>query len=176
VSTKKKVKKNNLEEILLEVKDKILNFLSIKPRTEKEIDGRLDYYLRKYQDLDENQVEDIKYELFDILTKSRLIDDKKYAAAFVKEKIDSPKTISKLKVKQFLLKKGVSENNIEDALMLFSDELEEENMKKDAEKKLSLLRESNFTKKKSKLISFLASKGYPYQKIYAVVDIVLGVK
>lgn len=167
---------NKLEEIILETKDKALNFLSHKARSRKEIDDRISYYLKKHDELGESQKEDIKFEIIKEFESHNLINDQNYAETFVKEKINSPKTTSKNKIKQFLKRKGIKDSIIEQSLTLFLDELEEENMEKDALKKISALKETNYVKKKSKLVSYLSSRGYPYSKIYTVVDRVLGVK
>ena len=168
--------KNSLEEIALEIKDKTLNFLSLKPRSERETNARVTYYLKKYKWLKDFEKEAITSDTIKDLKRNNLLDDKKFAKAFVKEKINSPKTTSKLKVEQFLKRKGVKDSVINEAMRLFTDELEEQNLQKDAEKKLPSLKEPNIYKKKSKLISYLASRGYPYSKIYTVVDRIVDVK
>ncbi len=53
----------NLEEIIIEVKSKVLNFLSYKPRSVREIDGRINYYFKRYEDLEISQKDEIKAEI-----------------------------------------------------------------------------------------------------------------
>ena len=166
----------SLEDIIIEIKDKTLNFLSHKPRSIKEVDYRINYYLKRYEDLSDSQKDDIKVEVMESLEESKLIDDDNYAASLVEEKINSSKPVSKLKIKQFLQKKGVDNATIEFALESFTVEQEIENIMEDALKKAFHIKETSKVKKKAKLINYLASKGYPYSKIYAVVDRVIDVK
>ncbi len=166
----------SLEDIQLELKNKTLNFLSHKPRSKKEIDNRIDYYFKRYKDLSDSQKADIKAEVMESLEESKLIDDDDYAASLVEEKINSSKPVSKLKIKQFLLKKGIDNATIDFALESFTDDQELEKIMEDALKKASHIKETNKMAKKAKLLNYLASKGYPYSKIYAVVDRVLDVK
>ena len=61
-------------------------------------------------------------------------------------------------------------------LKSYTEEKEIEKIMEVALKKASQIKETNHFKKKQKLLTYLASKGYPYSKIYSVVDRVLGVK
>jgi len=166
----------NLEEILIEVKSKVFNFLSHKQRSRKEIDGRIEYYFRRYDNLGSSQKEEIKAEIIESLENNALIDDDDYAISLVNEKINSSKPMSKLKIRQFLMKKGIDRAVIDNALEIYTEDKEVEKIMQDALKKVSSIKETNKLKKKKKLLSYLAQKGYPYSKIYSVVDRVLDVK
>ncbi|MFC1756141.1 regulatory protein RecX [Patescibacteria group bacterium] len=166
----------NLEEIIIEVKGKTLNFLSHKPRSYKEIDNRINYYLKRYEDLEISQKEEINRNVIEGLERADLIDDDRYAQSLVNEKINSSKPMSRLKIRQFLMKKGIDSATIDFALENFTEEQEIEKIMEVATKKASQIKETNHFKKKQKLLSYLATKGYPLSKVYAVVDRVLDVK
>ena len=166
----------NLEDIIIEVKSKTLNFLSHKPRSYKEIDNRINYYLKRYEDLEIPQKEEIKGNIIKGLEKADLIDDDKYAQSLVNEKINSSKPMSRLKIRQFLMKKGIDSSTIDFALESFTEQQEIEKIMEVAIKKAYQIKETNHFKKKQKLLSYLSTKGYPHSKIYAVVDRVLDVK
>ena len=92
------------------IKSKVLNFLSTKPRTEHEIISKIRYVIQNLEDtpLDEKTKKEIEQNILDYLRNIKLLDDAKYAADLVKEKINSRHPQNKYKIKQFLLRKKVN--------------------------------------------------------------------
>lgn len=164
-------------EIFESINTKILKFLSYKSRSEKEVVSKLNDYLLREKNLTPVAKDFFSKFFISKLKELNLIDDYKYAKSFVKEKIDSPKPTSKIKVKIFLRKKGISEEIINNAVKDFSRDLEISNAKKDANKKFKILKNKKDTPYlKHKINNYLLSKGYPIEIISSVVDTLSDVK
>lgn len=154
---------------------KILNFLSYKPRTQKELEAKLELYLSKEKESQEEK---------DILFKKALaqleqdgyLNDRKTAQLYVESFINSPKARSINSLKNAMRKKGFTSQEIEDATSSLSDELEIAGALKVAKKKLSALKGTQGYIKKAKLNNFLYSKGYSTRTIKAVVDTLLSLQ
>ena len=108
-----------------------------------------------------------------ILHEYKLLDDQKYAEAFMKEKL---RTRGIKKVRFELSNKGI-DKSVMDSVMdaMSSSEVEEDSCLKLAEKKYDQLkkRESDTYKLKSKLYTFLSGKGYDYELITSTIRKVL---
>ncbi len=155
---------------------KIINFISYKPRSQKEISDRLDKYLGRYKKINSQEKTTLRDDVLKHLQEVNLVDDDYFAQTFVAQKLRSPKPESKIKIRQFLMRKGVPTTIIDKAMKAYSDETEEEKMIKDARKKLSTLRNTPPLRKRKKLYEYLARKGYPFSRIRAIVDRELEVK
>ena len=163
-------------ELFEELNLKILNFLSYKARSVKEVSGKLDFYLQKHNEVDTEVRDYFKDFFLNNLHELNLLDDKKYAVDFVREKINSPKPISKLKIQQFLHHKGISSDISKEALKQFSYELELSNAKKDMLKKMKSLHNKPPKELVQKVQAYLATKGYPFEIIRSVVDTISDIK
>ncbi len=84
---------------------KILNFISYKIRSEREISDRLSQYLYRYKKMKKSQKDEIKAEIMAKLEEINLINDIYFAESFVSQKVNSPKPASRMKIKQFLMRK-----------------------------------------------------------------------
>jgi len=158
------------------VNQKILNFISYKLRSEREISDRLSQYLKRYKKVKKSQKDHIKAELMAKLEEINLINDVYFAESFVTQKIRSPKPASRMQIKQFLMKKGVSGKIISTVLRLYTDDEEDQKISKDAKKKLSTLKKLSKLQKKKRLYDYLARKGYPFTKIRSLVDRIIEVE
>ena len=158
------------------VHTKILNFLSYKLRSETEVSDKLEQYLRRYKSISRSDKKDIREGIVKNLKKVNLLNDDTFTSAFVNEKIKSPKAVSKWQIKRFLIKKGVHEKVIENALKAYSKEVEVDKITQDARKKFSSLRKLDKLQQKKRLYNYLGRKGYPYDKIRSVVDSMCNVK
>lgn len=155
---------------------KILNFISYKIRSEREISDRLSQYLYRYKKMKKSQKDEIKAEIMAKLEEINLINDVYFAKSFVYQKVKSPKPASRMQIKQFLMRKGVSVKIINEALKLYTDDEEDQKITKDAKKKSATLKKFNKMQKKKKLYDYLARKGYPFAKIRSVVDRIIEVE
>jgi len=162
-------------EIKEKVNQKILNFISYKLRSEREISERLNRYLEKYKKINKSQKEEIKVELLEKLREVNIINDHYFAKSFVMQKIKSPKPASRMQTRQFLMKKGVPRSIISQALKIYTDDQEDQKITKAAKKKLSSLKNFNKLQKKKKLYNYLAGKGYPFARIRSIVDRIIEV-
>jgi len=166
------MEKTRLDGIYEKVYFKILNFVSYRQRSEKEITDRLAKYLSKYRLLPEEQKE-IESRVYSNLEKDGYLDDVAFASTYIKAIVDSKKSVSKIKIYQFLLRKGIPKDTIEELLQLLPEDFIEQSVMKDAQKKLKTLRVGDVFTKKRKLSTYLFRKGYPSDVIRSVVDSLL---
>ena len=149
------VKKANFQKTL----DKLLRFVTIRPRSEKEI--RL--WLKKYK-----IHESLFKELFNRLKRLDLIDDEKFARWWVEQRMSfRPK--SKRDLNNELRIKGLNKNIIEDVL----SEIEIDEIKiakKLLEKKKYKWEKLPKFEARKKMGDFLARKGFTWDKVKKAID------
>jgi SOS response regulatory protein OraA/RecX len=154
---------------------KILNFVSYKPRAEKEIQERLKRYINSER-MSDKEAEELNNKIFSQLKADGYIDDGKAAKLYLDSYLTSSKPQSISKFKQNLRKKGFKEKDIDILSSDISPSQEKEPALNDAKKKLGRLgKEAPFIKK-AKLSNFLYSKGYSSDTIRSVVDTLLPVQ
>jgi regulatory protein len=156
-------------EILLEIRDSQLyhdaysaaiRLLNYRMRTRREINERLRQ--KKF-------APHIIDRVLSKLDSLGLVDDSRFAEAFVAEKIQS-KPIGKRELERRLHEKGVSKETAAQAVSRLSDEVGQlELALKAAEKKLRSLRGFDSRKKIEKLAAFLARRGFDWDTIRKVV-------
>lgn len=95
------------------------------------------------------------------------INDKKYAKAFINDKLKINK-YGRNKIKNSLIQRGIDSNIIESAMYSLDEDIEIENLKYHAEKKYNLLKKDK--NMKPKLINHLLYKGYSYDMIKSVIS------
>ena len=166
------MEKAKLDGIYEKVYFKILNFVSYRKRSEKEISDRFSKYLSKYRLLPEEQ-EEIKSRIYSTLKQDGYLDDADFASTYIREIVDFKKPLSKIKIYQFLMKKGIPKDTIEELLQLLPEDFIKQSVLKDAQKKLKTLRVGDTFTKKRKLSEYLFRKGYPSDVIRSVVDSLL---
>lgn len=142
---------------------KTLNFLSYRPRSEKEVKD----YLKKHlpQEL-RKKVED---KILTKLKKQKLIDDYKFSLWWIEQRLTfRPK--GKRLLKSELFKKGISREIIDETLSTI-DEQKLKNLAKEMLKK-KIKRSKNISKLelKKKLFSYLARRGFDFDVIKNVID------
>ena len=105
---------------------------------------------------------DIINSVLNFLEEYKFIDDTKYATLYIKDKI---KNQGRNKIKYSLIKKGLSENIIEENLECIDKEYEKEQALSIAIKRYEILkkREDDKYKLSQKLFRFLATKGYDFE-------------
>ncbi|SHF08286.1 recombination regulator RecX [Clostridium fallax] len=152
------------EDNFIKCKNSALRVIEKAHKTEKEIIDKL--ILKGF---DKNSIEKtIKF-----LKEYNFINDNKFVEIFVKDKI---KNQGRKKIKYSLLKKGVSEDLIEDKINNIDSNVEETSAYSLCLKKYNNLikREEDKYKLYQKLYRFLASKGYSYSCISDTVKKVMN--
>jgi regulatory protein len=151
---------------------KIINFISYQTRTEKEITDRLNRVFLKSR-LDEKEISEVKDKVWESIRELNLVNDEEYAKTYVSGLLYSGKAKSIRSARNFLMKKGISRDIMDDVLQELGGDFEKEAAQKDAQKKLRTLRKYLKTDKriaKQKLIEYLLRKGYSMDSVRAAVD------
>ena len=159
-------------EIFEKIYSRILHFISHKPRSEKEVSDKIDSYNSDYT-ISSEDFSNIKEEVIADLMEKRYIRDLDYAEDFVRGAINSRKSRSKMKIKQFLYKKGVSRDVVTNALSLMPPNYDYENALSEGKKKLRMVFGADKFTKKAKLHNYLYQRGYSSSTISRVVDTLL---
>ena len=167
--------KKKLDEIYEKVYFKMLNFISYRIRSEKEITDRLEKYLSKYR-YSTDDVESIRSNTISKLEDAGYLDDLEFASFYIRSLVTSKKPVSEMKIFQFLLKKGISKDIINSAMSELPPEFLLQNAIKDGEKKVKSLKNLDKSDKyalRRKLSEYLYRKGYPSSVIHSVIDSLL---
>lgn len=146
------------------------NYLTAKTKALKYIESSLKSEFQVRENLEKKEYDEVAINrVITFLKDYKFIDDEYYAKAFVKQNI---KTQGKSNIKFKLIKRGIPENIILETLECISTEEEEIIAVKIAEKKAKVLckNETNINKVKTKLNTFLISKGYNFDTIKSVLN------
>lgn len=160
---------NNLQEIInmdnyIKCKNYALRIIERSYKTEKQI----------YDKLVEKDYDVVAIgKTLDFLKEYNLLDDEKYAKAYIKEKI---KDQGRNKIKYTLISRGISEKIIQEKLNLIGSEEEEESAMNLGEKKYNILikREDDPKKIYKKLGDYLITRGYNFQTVKIVLNKILN--
>lgn len=165
LSKGKEVNVEELKEIILEDnyitgKTKALKYLETSLRSEHQVREYLEK--REYEDSVIDRV-------IEFLKEYKFIDDTYYAKAYASQNIKSQ---GKNNIKYKLMKRGIAEEIIVKTLEDISSDEEYKTAFKLAEKRCTLLckNENDIWKIKTKLNSFLLSKGYEYDIVKSVIE------
>lgn len=136
------------------VTNQALNLLSFRQRSEKEI----------YSALKRKGYEDLYIQrAIDYCKEQRYLDDRVFAKAFIKDKLNLNK-LGEQRIKYELLAKGISQDIIDDVLVVDKDDQFEAALKL-AKKKLPSYRNDDRNSTYRKLSGFLQRKGYTFEII-----------
>lgn len=149
--------------------DKALRLLSFRPRTKKEIRGKLSQMAIKrgiHNDVIDKVLQD--------LIENKLIDDREFVRWWMTQR-DTFRPKGKRLIKIELRNKGVEKEIIDEIVV------QKENSRSHefemafsvAQKKLKLYQHLPLLKLKEKLSSHLARRGFDWDTIYAVIDTVI---
>ena len=148
------------KERIFTLKRAAFSYASYKPRTEKQIIEKLT--VKKF---DEDEI----FLALDFLKDFKLLDDEKFAAAFVKDYIKL-KPAGKSKVLAELRRKGVSQNMAESAVNEHYPEENSFNLARlAAEKKLRAVSYKPIEKRKNALTSYLQRQGFSWDIIKQII-------
>lgn len=140
--------------------NKVLHFLSFRPRSEKEIK---DYISKKTKD------EKHKNKIFIKLKTQGLVNDEEFADWWIDQRL-SFKPRGKRLLKKELLEKGIDREIIDRKLLAICNKELTNLAKKLVEKKIKLYGKLPPLKLKKKLFSFLGRRGFDWQQIDLVID------
>ena len=152
---KKEADDKEIEKMLGENKKYIAYNMSIKYLTSKmkSIKEMKDYLYKNNFD------KDIVNDVIDLLKKEKYLDDSAYSKAFINDKIllsnDGPN-----KVRNKLNELGVDKDIIEKSIITFTDKLQEERIKKIADKQIAINKNKSAYILKNKITEYLYNLGY----------------
>lgn len=152
------------EQDLINSKKTAHNFVSYKPRTEKQVRDKL----KEKQFSLENIEKAIEF-----LYEFDLLDDRSFAKSFIESKVKMKNYgISRMKVE--MLKRGLDKDLVEDSLKQYYPHDSSYDLALElANKKLKQLANKDFQKKKSSLVSYLQRQGYHWDVIKKILDALL---
>jgi len=154
---------------------RVLNFLSFSKRSKKELLDKIEKYLSKTY-LPKKDKDDVREQIIQNLKTDGYLKetiDEDFANSYVQGLRNSGKSFNGIRISQFLSKKGIPKEIINDVISNIDDEAVYESVLKDAEKKLRSLKNESALRKKQKLLNFLYRKGYPFDIVSSVVDTLL---
>lgn len=152
---------DKLKYSFLEAKHKMEAYCAYQERCHFEVSNKLQSF-----DLSYEQQQQL---IADLIT-NRFLDEERFAEAFASGKFRIKKW-GKIKIRQHLKQRFVSEYSIKKALLAIDNEEYYAMLEKLASTKLrELENERDSWKKKSKLLRFLASKGYEQDLIFEVTN------
>lgn len=141
--------------------------LKIRPRSEKEIEQRLKYYLQMHN-IENNM--DIVNDVIKSLKESKLIDDVSFTRFWIESKVRG-KPKGKLIIVPQLLQKGINKELIEEELAkITADYPEEELIRKLVTKAEDKYRGFSGFEKRQKIIRYVVARGFSYDKTCQVID------
>ena len=148
---------------------RILKFLSYRPRSQQEIK----YYLQRFFNKKENrglkEKDNLVQEIMVKLKKQDLINDQQFAEWWIEQRLTfRPK--GKRALRWELGRKGIAKNIIEKTLLKIKDDKLLELAKKLIIKKLKTEKNISYQKQKQKLFSYLARRGFDFEIIKISVD------
>ncbi len=108
-------------------------------------------------------------EIIQTLETEGFLNEKRYARAYVKDKIRL-QGWGPVKIQAGLKAKNIPEAIVAEVMKSADNQEYAENLQKALEKKQQLLKEQNPHKRKEKLVRFALGRGYTYQQIYHVLN------
>lgn len=113
---------------------------------------------------------EIIQEVLNYFEKKEILNDYLFAKLFIEDKIRIKK-LGALKLKAELLKRGIEKTIIDNLVLELNNENQIDNALIIAKKKLNILKKRGMEKEKikSKLYSFLISKGYDYETVKNII-------
>jgi len=136
------------------------NYCAYQERCHKEVEQKL---------YDLNMIHEAREKIMLHLLQHNFLNEERFSKAFARGKF-SIKNWGRIRIVNELKFKNVSAYNIKTALKEIDEADYLNTIEKVAEKKWALIKEPNTFKKRSKLLTYLSSKGYESELIYEVVN------
>lgn len=150
------------DEQYVQVKQRALDYLAHKPRTEAEVRRKL-----RKQDEPESVIEEVIDRLYEL----RYLDDESYARDYVRNRFASKK-YGPVRIRQELIKRGVDRHLAEEAVVdLFDDKDTMAVAWEHAEKRWARLAdEDDLRRRRQKLYRYLRRRGFTSDTITPILD------
>ena len=136
------------------------NFCAYQERCHKEVAQKL---------YDLHMIPEAREKITLHLLQHNFLNEERFSKAFARGKF-SIKNWGRIRIVNELKFRNISPYNIKTALKEIDEDDYLNTIQKVAEKKWALLKEPNAFKKRSKLLTYLSSKGYESELIYEVVN------
>lgn len=136
------------------------NFCAYQERCHKEVEQKL---------YDLNMIPEAKEKILLHLLQHNFLNEERFSKAFARGKF-SIKNWGRIRIVNELKFRNISPYNIKTALKEIDETDYLQTIQKVAEKKWAVLKEPNAFRKRSKLVSYLSSKGYESEFIYEVLN------
>lgn len=159
------VQDENFEKIY----NKVLNFLSYRERSRKEVKDRLSEYLYK-SGVAKKLSTEFEEKIMNKVDGIGLLDDSKFVKTVIQDTKESRIPKGRRKIQQFLFQRGVDRELISEHLSAYSFDDELKGALVEIEKKIRLLKGKKDYKARQKMWQFLARKGYSPDVVNAAVD------
>ncbi len=144
----------------------VLRYLSYRPRSEKEV---LEY-LKKKQEKAPNLSEAVISQIMGKLKEYKFINDSEFAKFWIEQRTKFKKKPIRV-IEYELSQKGISRDIVEEILVEFDvKDLDLENAKNLASKKLDFYRNLDPKKRREKVTGFLIRRGFNYEIIKKIFD------
>ena len=147
-----------------EIKRKLEQYCAYQDRCHKEVEQKL----REY-----NLFDEAKEQILLHLMQHDFLNEERFAKSFARGKFRIKKW-GKQRIRRELKFREISEYTIKTALKEIDDEDYLQTVYQITEKRNEILHETDYYKRKKKLIDFLQRKGYEFDLIFKVVDEVLS--
>jgi len=149
------------EEQYVQAKQRALDYLAHKPRTEEEVRRKL-----RREDAPEPVIEDVVARLHEL----SYLDDEAYATDYVRNRFASKK-YGPVRIRRELVERGVDRHVADRAVAdLFEDEDPVAAAREHAEKRWSRLADEEPRRRKQKLYRYLRRRGFTSDTIYPILD------
>ena len=136
------------------------NFCAYQERCHKEVAQKL---------YDLHMIPEAREKITLHLLQHNFLNEERFSKAFARGKF-SIKNWGRIRIVNELKFRNISPYNIKTALKEIDEEAYLKTLQKIAEKKVAVIKEPNTFKKRSKLLTYLSSKGYESELIYEVVN------
>lgn len=136
------------------------NFCAYQERCHKEVAQKL---------YDLHMIPEAREKITLHLLQHNFLNEERFSKAFARGKF-SIKNWGRIKIVNELKFRNISSYNIKTALKEIDEDAYLKTLQKIAEKKAAVIKEPNAFKKRSKLLTYLSSKGYESELIYEVIN------
>lgn len=103
------------DEVYQKILNKVMLFLSYRPRTTQEVKQRLGKYLKSEKDLADPQYDELKkqitHEILDYLDQNKLVSDEEFAKLLIESKTKGKSVLGKRAILAKLMQKGISKSD-----------------------------------------------------------------
>ena len=149
--------------------NKTLNFLSYRPRSEKEVLDKLKEFTKKDKDVNEQVKEELIKVVFEKVKRLGFVSDADFGKWFIEQRQLSRKPSGEFKIKRELWQKGLKKELVEE--LLESGTSDEGGLAlQAAEKKLKAYQRLEKQEFKQKMVAFLVRQGFGFDTVLSVVD------